>query len=366
MADVVVTAATPAVTPTPPPATPIDVTVAPEIIDNRVSLFEDAPAKFTEAELMGEDAPATPPGETPATPAPSEAAAGKEATPTTPAEKAAEAAKTIPEKPPEGFVPIQALHEARGKTKTVEEQLQIAQTMINDLTEKLSSGPVVPQAGAEAQGEVARFQAKYPDFKVLTDEEYDDLAGEDVAAAQRYLKRANDYEKAVTKDESQKERAKSISEMFAKTAAITVTAAKQQMAALVPGLYDNNDVADKLEAFAVDNGLDKDYLLVLTDPATQIMPPGSKRPYLMGRGAVGLVKLIHNLSTKAASGNGDLEKQITERITKELIEKFKSPTGFQNIGEAPASATVVDDNKEYTPEEIERLDETTRIKYLGG
>lgn len=233
-------------------------------------------------------------------------------------------------KPPAGYVPHAALHEERVARQELRQE-------VADLRQEL--------AGIKQAKEVPAEDA----FKVMSDEEFDELAEEDPSKAVKYQRnldrhlRAKDVETA--KDSARGEQNRQdqhiINSSFAK------------MDAAVPGLRDeSNSVNGDLRQFAVENGFDADFLSVMTAPGTLILPEGAEKAVLLGDGAAGLVDMIYRLQSSSVKNDpktlratikAELLKELTPKITEELMKKFKSPAhgaaDFKSLGDVPGGTS---------------------------
>lgn len=314
-------------------------------------LFEDESESLTEEQLTGkEKAPegeeaATPPPEGDETP-PEEKASGDEP------EKKAEPGDTPKEddKPPQGFVPLAALHEERGKRQYLSSEIEALKTEIA----QLKDAPSLP---------------KEDEFKVLSDTEFQDLLDEDPTEAILYDRKLRVYESEQAKQAEIANRDQAI-----------IDRSTHAMREAVPQIYDpDSTINNDLTKFAVEQGFDAQYLPVLTDPRTKIIPPGTKEPVLLGDVAVGQVKMLYNLFQQR-SNDGDraaiekdvtdrVTKEVTDKVTKEIMAKFKATPSqeYQSLGNVPGSGDEpFDVTKNLTSAQVDKLTESQREKYLGG
>lgn len=262
-----------------------------------------------------------------------------------------------PEKPPAGYVPHAALHEQRM------------------LRQELS------QEVAELRQELADIKGKdlKPDkdaFKVLSDEEFDELAEEDPAEAVKYERQLN---KHLREQEAIDAKNKASEDQYRQDQAI-INQSIERMEKAVPGLYEEGSpVNQELGQFAIENGFDPDFLGAMTSPSTLILPPKAKNAVLLGDGAAGLVSMIYKLRSAIkvndpealrAQIKTEIEKELTETITKQLMAKFKSQTGmeFKSIGDVPgASDEIPSASGGFTTEaQYANMSQTQRDKLLGA
>lgn len=314
-----------------------------DIVDSRESLFSDE-KDISEAELTG-DASVTPaPGEKNAVTPPPE---GDKAAPAAedPAKPAAQ------DKPPEGFVPIAALHEERTKRKAADQR-------INELTVALTT--VNTQAAPAAQGDPL---APFKDFKVLSRDEYNELVDEDVAAAQKYLGELNEYQEAKRQVEAKKAENERLSQTQRESFTTIVNNSKAAMEREVPGLYDQkSDVNEKLMQFAEAQGMDTDLLADLTDPATIITVNGKRQ--LMGEGSVAVLRMLNNMYKAEQT----ITQRVTEQVTNDIITKFKLDAGvYRSIGDNPSRGEApADTGQVLTEADFRGMSEEDERKWLGG
>jgi hypothetical protein len=311
----------------------------------------------TEAELMGEVPPGgDKPPEKPPEPPSSPGTAGPPADtkpPETPAEKTDTKPPEKPaEKPPEGYVPLAALQEERGKRQ----QLALALDDLKKVVEDRKNKPAEPP---ETPGE--------DEFKILTKDEYAKLAEDDIVAAQVYLYELAEYNnKQAAKEKGQ-----------AKTDDLTtkineqVTLRHKEIEEAIPGIYDESSPVNKdMTTFAVENGMDVDYLAALTDPGSRItLSDGST--FILGRGAVGLAKMIHSTMTKSKNGAVDvnaLRETIKKEVTQEMLEKFRTSgaDAFRSTGDSPGVGEKPADTGQVTEDTFRNLPEDQQERLLRG
>lgn len=327
-----------------------------DVVDTREALFDDE-KDLSEEELSGdaslaqETGPA--PGEkAPATPPPEGAQPAKETkAPEEPAKPAA-----APEKPPEGFVPLAALQEERTKRQGLAQELSSAHRRINELTVAVTTG----KAQAPAEDPLAPFK----DFKVLTRDEYNTLAEDDIVGAQKYLGELSDYREAQRKADDLKRQNESQDRAQRDNFVAIVTTNRAAMEREVPGLYDDkSDINGKLQQFAESHGMDGNLLAELTDPATIITING--KPQYLGHGAVAVLRMVNSMFTAEKA----TEERIRQQVTQEFVDKFKidAGTAFRSIGDSPAARTVPEDTGQvFTEDQVRNWTPDEEKKYLGG
>jgi hypothetical protein len=324
-------------------------------------LFSDEGKRPSEKELAGET-PSEKKEEAKAEPAATPKPEGdKKEEPKKEAKEEKKEDEKKPVKPPEGFVPKEALAEARAQVRTFKDK-------VAQLEAKLSAKPIVQPEVKPAE------DAKWEKFKVLSDQEYDQLVEDDPIEAQKYSHKLNQFERYQGQKEAQRREAEQSKERFQSLVNQSVSRIKEA----IPGIYEEgNEVASQLAEFAAQNGFEDDsYLDAMTNPATLIVPPGNDKSFLLGPGAESLIKLIHNLKAKLTTASDpaklkeeitkELEPKLREEITKELVTKFKDAgTGkFKSLTEVPGSGEKPDKQTPLTEEQWARLSPEDREKYL--
>ena len=257
-----------------------------------------------------------------------------------PTEEGADDAAT--KKPPEGYVPYQALSEERTKRQALTQQLADLQAENESLKSKTS----------EAE--------KAEEFKVLNDAEFDELLEDDPREAIRYQYELQTY---------QREQANKAAQEDIETEQINVAASMIQQ--IVPGIYDEgNKAGEELGDFAVEHGLDPHFLTLLTDPRTKVMAAGSKGAVLMGEGAASVVSLLNNLRTRLSDPDAQREaikESLREEITAEVMKKFKGGSASPGVLDVPGDAgSIPNSGQVLSEEEFARLPEAEQEKLLAG
>lgn len=327
--------------------------------DDFGGLFEDEP-RPSEAELKGEqeaptEEPEGKPQETESKPPDSEAK-GEKAEEKKEEEKKEEPAE---QKPPEGYVPKQALSEARGQMKALKEQLASLQAENASLKAAPAPAPM--------------DESEFKDFKVLSKSEFNDLLDEDPAEAVRYQARLIEY-KDFKKSKEAAETAKAQAQHELQNKVNEWTA---KIAEIVPGIYDDNsEVGKKLAVFAEEHGFtDAAYLEAMTDPRTMIIPHGQNQTFLMGPGAANFLKLLSTAHKKISDADPDKLRQkfideetpkIVERVTKELTAKLKGAKAveFKSLSRVPGGGEQIDSVGPLTEEQWAKLNPEEREKLL--
>jgi len=316
-------------------------------------LFDDESEALTENQLTGEEE--SPESEEEAVSPPPEGEETKQADEDEQKVEAEEEEKADgdaqeDDKPPQGFVPLAALHEERGKRQYLSQEVETLKTEIQTL--KQSPQPLKTDS----------------DFKVLSDEEFQELRGDDPEEAIAYLGRlrAYDIDQARKADIANREQA-------------IIERSTQAMRDAIPEIYNaGSTINEDLSKFAVEQGFSEEYLPIMTDPRTKVIPPGSDEPVLLGDVAVGQVKMLHNLFQQRANNTGRaaiekevtarVTKEVTDKVTKQIMTKFKAtpPEEYRSLGDIPGGEEHFDVTKNRTAKEVDRMSEAQRRVYLGG
>jgi len=188
-----------------------------------------------------------------------------------------------PDKEPEGYVKLEALHQARGENRYLK-------TKISQL---------------EAEKAAIKQQAEKPDwmstFKRLNSEELRDLMADDAEAAVQYAERLAEFN---TFEKDQEAKVKAAEEQAEQTE-IMVNTAFERIESAAPGIYTDAAVANKLADFAESIGFSEN-MFALTNPRNTISVDGGQ-PVPLGEMAAGLVELLSNLNASIDSQFGDGE-----------------------------------------------------------
>lgn len=225
-----------------------------------------------------------------------------------------------PDKPPKGYVPLNALHESRAKERELRAEI-----------EELKAQVAVKKPDTDLKGEPEE------EFQELTDEEYDELVEADPQEALRYSRKAERHKERQAEVANQQKREV---EMCGRVA--------DRMIEIEPDLFNPaSDVGKKLTEFAAKNGLPGNYVEVLTDPRTKLTTAGGKTIPLSDT-ASGMVELIVNSyrMNSASDPEGlraritaEVTEKLTKQITKDIMSKFKSgESNFTSITDAPGGS----------------------------
>lgn len=241
----------------------------------------------------------------------------------------------------------------RAQRRALEQQLDEAQRAIAALQ----------QAPAEPAAEDP--MAKFKDFKELSDEEFAEKVSTDYAAAQIYLKDLADFREAKRTAETQERQKQQAAIAMNRNIATIINTSREAIAREVPGIYDeHSDINGKLIAFAQDHGMDVELLAALTDPGAVLTERGQKAGKFLGKGAVATLRFLKNVY----EAEGRIRAELTEKITNEVITKFKIDAGvFKSLGDHPSDTIPPDDTGQHIGEDqLRSMPKEDQRKYLGG
>uniref|UniRef100_A0A6M3LAI0 Uncharacterized protein n=1 Tax=viral metagenome TaxID=1070528 RepID=A0A6M3LAI0_9ZZZZ len=273
-----------------------------------------------------------------------------------------------PQKPPKGYVPHQALQEAREVNRELSATIREMRQEVNELKTLMKRPPEdrrtrkeISVLDDEDEGEPGTSAGE--EFtKLLTQAEYRELTELDPPKALRYLDWKQDHQQELN---ARKREATEDEE--------TVKQAWQGMEEEVPGLFDETKTVRKeLSMFAKENGFDGRYLEVLTNPETLVIAPGMKKPVVLGHGATALVRLIHRVRASVTSKTDEvalrkaIEAELTPRLTKEITDKFTGrKSTVRSIADIPGSEEHPT-MKAFNEREYANMNEEERERALGG
>ncbi len=272
-------------------------------------------------------------------------------------------------KPPKGYVPLQALHEAR----TAISRLQAEKTELKaKLYEATKPQKIEPSLVTET--EVSKFK----DFKVLSKAEAAALMEDNATAGLEYVEKLSEYmdfSSRLAKQQVLDAAVKSKEAQEEAELARVVDDVCAECERLIPGIFaDDRVVANDWAEFAESKGFSEE-LFPLLSPTTLVSPVG-KEPFRIGKNVVGLLKMIMEL--RKAPSKDDLKKQIRTELTTEL----KAELGDKAVADikskkakAPAKPQMHDipDAAKSTPKLVvlsdkayEKLSEQDKQRYLMG
>jgi len=247
-----------------------------------------------------------------------------------------------PSKPPKGFVSIKALHEERRARQGLQDEIQ----ELRDALENQDDGEKEFDPSSTLDGELT----------ILTKEEYDTLNEEDPIAAMQYkldLREHKDQQRQIKAN--QQAMVNSIRSGFDKV-----------LEELPEIAEDENTVAEDIENFASDRGIDSKVFLAMANPNTMIVENGRQRP--LGTDAADFLLLLHRTMKSQKDMKGTLEKDIRKDVEAELLEKFKKDqSNFKSLEDAPASSEAPEGGlAEFTEDSFRKMSEKDREEALRG
>lgn len=343
-------------------------------------LFESE--NVTEAQLRGEEST----GEETATPEPkaeetAEASKGLEKTEETkPEEKAEETEKKAepeqkaepekkseakpeekakPEKPPEGYVPHQALHQERQTVKELRAENA-------RLTAELEKASTKEPADAE----------EFKDFKVLSEAEFRELMEDDPDEATLYQYKFTKYQSHQREVQERQLAEKRAVDAERAILDKSLTDINQ----MLPGIYEGkNEMVGRLVDFASELGVHPTYLAAITDPTTQLRTK-SGQSMLLGPGAVQMVSLVKNAFEKISAMpneaklretiEAEVRAKIENELKAELMKKFQTnpEQDFVSLDQVAGSGERKTGGKTgiLTESDFARASEAEQRAWLGG
>jgi hypothetical protein len=248
------------------------------------------------------------------------------------AKEEAEAKEKKDEKPPKGFVSKQALKDERKVTKALRDEI-----------DALKTAPAVPRE--------TKADTKWKTFKVLSSGEFNDLVEEDPSEAMKYSHQLTQFKEYKSEKDAEKVKAREDTAHHDEV----VNDWTDKINTAIPGVYEeDSEVAAGLADTARELGFDdENYLSIMTDPRTLVIPDGQKETFFLGPGVMGLLKVLSNAKEKISSGvnekdlrekiEKELTPEITAKVTKELTEKLKESEGktFRSITGVPGGGDEI-------------------------
>lgn len=199
------------------------------------------------------------------------------------------------------------------------------------------------------------------EFKVLSEAELEELVEDDPMEAVKYTARLNDHYRRQDQIKIQENQRESI-----------ISESMGKISDAVPGIYDQgSEVGLKLTEYGIDQGFDVNTLAALSNPGTQIIVPGEDSPRLVGDGAVALVKILNSgfAGGDDSALRAQIEKEVIERVTKEITQKMKATSGAPTLGDLPASSKENSISSAWKPmseTELRGLTPDQRERYRKG
>lgn len=353
------------------------ITESSQPFSNVTSLFGESMP--TEAELKGEEASEEPTEEP--TEATSEGTESESPSPsdeeqegeTQEAESDEQTEEKESQKPPAGYVPLQALHEERGRRQQQAEELKYLREEI----ERLKVAKPEPQEERKAAKipedlveEVNDFAKSYP--------EYAEMIREGSKEGDRLRQRLSEYGPAVAFDlaeniafrrevsSSREQEGKQREEMERRVTYEKCTGRIQQA---IPEFYsEDGKVVQEIVNFANKQGIDQQTLAALSNPYTEMVVDGEK--VVLGERAADFTIMLHNLMQSERGASPEtISKKVEEEAKKKTAEtvgkKFKEKTSdYRSLGDAarqPGDTKVED----MSPTQWHRLSDEEKMAWLG-
>ena len=258
------------------------------------------------------------------------------------------------DKPPKGYVPLAAIHEARGEIRSLKEQLQSVQSQLSERAKQVTT---------TGQEKIA------DDFEVLSDEQFEELADDNPAQAVIYQRKLAAYE---AQQRNAAEQAKQEAE-FVRAYDSVIDLSVEAMEKVAPGIFDpDQPVQKELMEFADSIGFTED-LYYLTNPATKIILPGETEPLLLGEQAASILGMLVDVKAKTAPKDTTaLETKLRTEITAELMKKFRTadPDTYRSLNQVPKSDLEIPADttkgKVLTTDQYAKLTPAEQERYLAG
>lgn len=276
------------------------------------------------------------------------------------------------EKPPKGYVKIEALHEARDINKHLKNENARLKVQQYEAQDQAKVEPLVTEK------EIKEFE----NFKPMSEEEFEDKFEDDSKAGLKYLQKLGQFHdfqrrQADTKlaTERQERELSAAADELEKIYATT----EVLMEDVLPGIFDDETVKSELTKFAEDIGFTED-LFYLTNPETRIILPGESKPLVLGEQAADILKVLVTARTKfnenaATKIDNDkleakIEKKLRKEIEKELLAKFKKSgddDSYKSIDDIPTSENENEFRNQVLSEaELNKLTPAQQDAYLSG
>ncbi|MCP4668842.1 MAG: hypothetical protein GY849_21095 [Deltaproteobacteria bacterium] len=256
---------------------------------------------------------------------------------------------------------ITGLNTALHQERTALKQLRTQNQLLSAENEKLKTPKADPEEGD-----------KFKDFKVLSDDDYDELLYEDPDEASRYLYRYNQYQahlKATEERQLNQHKGQAAERELVNNG---IRALEDVMPGITRG---KNEMAGKVADFAVNQGVNPEMVTILTDPRTKFMTANGDT-YVMSDGAAQLVSLLKNTFESISSAptkesiEAELRPIIEAEVQKTFIEKLKKDPsgGFRSLDQVPGSGNK--DTKVHggtiTEADYAKMSDAEQAALLGG
>jgi len=220
------------------------------------------------------------------------------------------------------MVKLEALHEARSDNKAIRAERDAANQQIALLNQQM----LMLQTQQPPEQQVV----KQDEFKVLSHDELADLIQDDPVEAAIYLDKKAEYlnQQTVSKYE-EAQRNNTLQTQEANDNAMIETA-RTQIDELMPGIYTDDDVYEKLETFAREELGFSDQDFALSDPETLIYPVGATEPTVAGPQAVSVMRSVV-AAYKSKQGEQAMRDEIRKELQVEFAEKLKRGESLETV-----------------------------------
>ena len=278
-----------------------------------------------------------------------------------------------PKKPavPEGHVPLEALHQARGEIKRLKQEISAMKV------QKSESKPDSLISDAEVK--------EFEDFSILSKAKLAEKFEDDPVGAAEYTEKLSKYYDFKNREAQQKlndEAASKNREAYETALKQEYEAAANEMEKVLPGLFDEGSTAqEEIAEFAKSIGFEES-LFFLTDPSTHVIPADSDTPVPLGTMAADVLKSLVNARTKIAESKPvdtkaleakirtKVEKEIRAELEKEVLSKVKvksKGSGYTSLDDIPTSdVDNTTSGKVLSESEFIRLSPAAQEEYLKG
>jgi len=270
---------------------------------------------------------------------------------------------------PEGYVPLEALHQARGDIRRLKQEISAIKA------QKTEAAPDRLFTKAEAE--------KFEDFTVLSKARLAEKFEDDPVGAAEYTEKLSEYydfKNRVTQQKVLDDKKAQDQEAYEAALKEEYSAAEKAMEEALPGIFSDEGVQKGIAEFAESIGF-KESLFFLTSPATQVIPPDGDTPVPLGTLAADVLKALVNARSKAEESKPvdtkalekeirvKVEKEIRAELEKEVLSKVKkrSKKGYTSLDDIPTSgADKTHSGKVLTEGEFDRLSPAAQEEYLKG
>ncbi|MEJ2200905.1 MAG: hypothetical protein P8X63_07815 [Desulfuromonadaceae bacterium] len=270
---------------------------------------------------------------------------------------------------PEGYVPLEALHQARENVKRLKQEISAIKA------QKTEAAPDRLFTKAEAE--------KFEDFTVLSKAKLAEKFEDDPVGAAEYTEKLSEYYDFKNREAQQKvldDKKAQDQEAYEVALKEEYSAAEKAMEEALPGIFSDEGVQKGIAEFAESIGFNEN-LFFLTSPVTQVIPPGGDTPVPLGTLAADVLKSLVSARSKAEESKPvdtkalekeirvKVEKEIRAELEKEVLSKVKkrSKKGYTSLDDIPTSgADKTHSGKVLTEGEFDRLSPAAQEEYLKG